>query len=82
MQSQVMKHICSKQDFISSKIKECCGKKITEREACVINTNKEEKPEDLSTRDLRFTDDENICQTRDSYKDSFFTEYYNSLLKV
>lgn len=82
MQSQVMKNICSKQDFISNKIKECCGKKITEREACVINTNKEEKPDDLSTRDLRFTDDENICQERDSNQDSFFTEYYNSLLKV
>ncbi|XP_041527445.1 afamin [Microtus oregoni] len=74
-QSQVMKHICSKQDFILNKIKECCGKETTEREACVINTNKEEKPDDLSTRDLRFTDDENICQERDSNQDSFFTEF-------
>ncbi|KAL1791284.1 afamin [Sigmodon hispidus] len=74
-QSQVMNHICSKQDFISSKIKECCEKKIPDREDCIININKEDKPEDLSLRAAKFTDSENVCQERDANPDGFFAEF-------
>ncbi|XP_055451904.1 afamin isoform X1 [Psammomys obesus] len=74
-QSQVMSHICSKQDSISGKIKECCGKKTPEREDCIINTNKDDRPEDLSPREPKFTDSENVCQERDSNPDKFFAEF-------
>lgn len=76
MQSQVMNHICSKRDFISSKIKECCEKETPESEECIINANKEDKPEDLSPRKPKFTDSGNMCQERDSNQDDFFAEYY------
>lgn len=82
MQSQVVNHICSKQDSISSKIKVCCEKKTLEREACIINANKDDRPEGLSLREAKFTESENVCQERDSDPDKFFAEYYNSLLKV
>ncbi|XP_051054143.1 afamin [Phodopus roborovskii] len=74
-QSQVMNHICSKQDFISSKIKECCEKKMPERGDCIINTNKEDKPEDLSPREPKFTDSQNVCQERDSNQDGLLIEF-------
>ncbi|XP_052591791.1 afamin [Peromyscus californicus insignis] len=74
-QSQVMNHICSKRDFISSKIKECCEKETPEREDCIINANKEDKPEDLPPREPKFTDSRNMCQERDSNQDDFFAEF-------
>lgn len=74
-QSKVTNHICSKQDSISSKIKACCEKKIPEREDCIINANKDDRPEGLSLREAKFTDSENVCQERDSDPDKFFAEF-------
>lgn len=74
-QSQVMNHICSKQDSISSKINECCEKKTPEREACIINANKDDRPEGLSLREAKFTDSENVCQERDADPEKFFAEF-------
>ncbi|KAL2780405.1 afamin precursor [Daubentonia madagascariensis] len=73
--SKVMNHICSKQESISSKIKECCEKKIPERGECIINSNKDDRPKDLSLREAKFTDSENICQERDIDPDNFFAEF-------
>ncbi|XP_052054764.1 afamin [Apodemus sylvaticus] len=74
-QSQVMNHICSKQDSISSKIKACCEKKTPEREDCIINASKDDRPEDLSLRIPKFSDSENVCRERDSDPDKFFAEF-------
>ncbi|XP_054342296.1 afamin [Pongo pygmaeus] len=73
--SKVMNHICSKQDSISSKIKECCEKKIPERGQCIINSNKDDRPKDLSLREAKFTDSENVCQERDADRDTFFAKF-------
>uniref|UniRef100_A0A2K5VX17 Albumin domain-containing protein n=1 Tax=Macaca fascicularis TaxID=9541 RepID=A0A2K5VX17_MACFA len=73
--SKVMNHICSKQDSISSKIKECCEKKIPERGQCIINSNKDDRPKDLSLREAKFTDSENVCQERDADPDIFFAKF-------
>lgn len=70
-----MNHICSKQDSISDKIKECCEKKTPEREDCIVNAPKDDRPEDLSLKEPRFTDSKNICRERDSDPDSFFSEF-------
>jgi hypothetical protein len=69
-----MNHICSKQDSISSKIEGCCEKKIPEREDCIINSKKDDRPKDLSLREAKFTDSENVCQERDTDPDNFFAE--------
>ncbi|XP_073898123.1 afamin isoform X2 [Castor canadensis] len=74
-QNQVMNHICSKQDSISSKIEGCCEKKIPEREDCIINSKKDDRPKDLSLREAKFTDSENVCQERDTDPDNFFAEF-------
>nr|XP_010340893.2 afamin [Saimiri boliviensis boliviensis] len=73
--SKIMNHICSKQDAVSSKIKECCEKKIPERDQCIINSSKDDRPKDLSLREGKFTDSENVCQERDADPDTFFAEF-------
>lgn len=69
-----MSHICSKQDSISSKIKECCKKKIPERGECIIASNKDNRPEDLGLREAKFTESENVCEERDANQTIFMAE--------
>ncbi|XP_032697799.1 afamin [Lontra canadensis] len=73
--SKVMSHICSKQDSISSKIKECCEKKIPERGECIIVSNKDDRPEDLALREAKFTESENVCEERDANQTIFMAEF-------
>lgn len=69
-----MSHICSKQDSISSKIKECCEKKIPEREDCIINSNKDDRPKNVSLTEAKLTGSEHLCQERDTDPDNFFAK--------
>ncbi|XP_006142976.1 afamin isoform X2 [Tupaia chinensis] len=73
--AKVMNHICSKQDSISTKIKDCCGKKMLERAECIFRLNRDDKPKDLSAREPKFTDSKNACQERDINPDNFFAEF-------
>ncbi|XP_066088855.1 afamin isoform X1 [Saccopteryx bilineata] len=73
--SQVMSHICSKQDFISNKIKQCCEKTIPERGECIIYSNKDDRPKDLSLREAKFTESENVCEERNADQDIFMAEF-------
>lgn len=74
IQSKVMSHICSKQDSISSKIKECCEKKIPERGECIIYSNKDDRPNNLPLREAKFTESENVCEERDADQENFMAE--------
>lgn len=69
-----MSHICSKQDSISSKIKECCEKKIPERGECIIYSNKDDRPKDLSLREAKFTESKRVCEDRDADQAIFFAK--------
>lgn len=69
-----MSHICSKQDSISSKIKDCCEEKIPKRGECIIYSNKDDRPKDLSLREAKFTENENVCEQRDANPDIFMAE--------
>ncbi|XP_012660776.1 afamin [Otolemur garnettii] len=73
--SKVASRICSKQESISSKIKECCEKEVPERGECIIYSNKDDRPKDLSPGEAKFTDSENVCQGRDADPDNFFAEF-------
>ncbi|XP_039701362.1 afamin [Pteropus medius] len=73
--SKVMDHICSKQDSISSKIKECCEKKIPERGECIISSNKDDRPKDLSLKETKFTENKNVCEERNADQDIFMAEF-------
>ncbi|XP_070265890.1 afamin isoform X2 [Myotis yumanensis] len=72
--SKVMSHICSKQDSISSKIKECCEKKIPERGECIIQS-KDDKPKDLSLKEDKFTENKNVCEERNADEDTFMAKF-------
>lgn len=69
-----MNHICSKQDSISSKIKECCEKKIPERGECIIQMNKDDKPKDLSLKEEKFTENKNVCEERNADQETFMAK--------
>ncbi|KAB0354208.1 hypothetical protein FD755_022746 [Muntiacus reevesi] len=73
--SKVMSHICSKQDSISSKIKDCCEKKIPERGECIIYSNKDDRPNDLSLREAKFIESDNVCEKRDADQANFMAEF-------
>ncbi|XP_006212589.1 afamin [Vicugna pacos] len=73
--SKIMSHICSKQDSISSKIKGCCEKKIPERGECIIYSNKDDRPNDLSLRETKFTESNNVCEERNADRGNFKTEF-------
>ncbi|KAM9237747.1 afamin-like [Dugong dugon] len=73
--SKVMSHVCTKQDSISRKVKECCEKKIPERGECIINSENDEKPKDLSPREAKFIDSKDVCQHRDADPENFLAEF-------
>ncbi|XP_060273181.1 afamin isoform X5 [Ovis aries] len=73
--SKVMSHICSKQDSISSKIKDCCEKNIPERGECIIYSNKDDRPNDLSLREAKFIESDNVCEKRDADQANFMAEF-------
>lgn len=68
-----MSHICSKQDSMSSKIKECCEKKIPERGECIIQS-KDDKPKDLSLKEEKFIENKNVCEERNADQDTFMAK--------
>ncbi|XP_036102183.1 afamin [Molossus molossus] len=73
--SKVMSHICLKQDSISSKIKECCEKQIPERGECIIHSYKDDRPEDLSLREAKFTENKNVCEERNADQHIFMAKF-------
>lgn len=74
VQSKVMSHICSKQDSISNNIKKCCEKKLPERGECIINSNKDDRPNDLSLNEPKFTENEHLCEERKADQDIFMAK--------
>lgn len=68
-----MDHICSKQDSISSEIKECCEKKIPESGECIISSNKD-RPKDLSLKETKSIENKNVCEERNANQDIFMAE--------
>ncbi|XP_045713629.1 afamin isoform X2 [Phyllostomus hastatus] len=80
--SKVMSHICSKQDSISNNIKKCCEKKIPERGECIINSNKDDRPNDLSLKESKFTENEHLCEERKADQDIFMANYLIKFTKM
>ncbi|XP_007941012.1 afamin-like [Orycteropus afer afer] len=73
--SKIVNDVCTKQNSISSKLKECCEKTILECAACIIYLDKDEKPKDLSPREAKFTDSKDVCQHQDADQDNFMNEF-------
>ncbi|XP_078532162.1 serum albumin-like isoform X2 [Lissotriton helveticus] len=60
--AEVVSRICVNQDNISSKLKECCERDLTERLECILKTEKDEKPADLSPQVREFIEHPDICK--------------------
>ncbi|KAM5271753.1 alpha-fetoprotein [Ctenodactylus gundi] len=72
---EIMSYICSKQDMLSSKIAECCKLPILELGHCIIHTESDGRPEDLSQNLNRFLGDRNYSQFTSGEKTMFFASF-------
>uniref|UniRef100_K7FQN8 Alpha fetoprotein n=1 Tax=Pelodiscus sinensis TaxID=13735 RepID=K7FQN8_PELSI len=72
-------YVCSHQDAISSKLKDCCDKPLVERSACIIQLDNDDKPADLSPTVREFIEDKDVCdhfaKEQDAYLAKFVYEY-------
>ncbi|XP_044537530.1 afamin [Gracilinanus agilis] len=74
-EAKIINYICSKPDSISSKIRDCCQLTIPQRGECIINSENDDKPKDLSPRAERFTEGDDVCQRLHEDKENFQTEF-------
>ncbi|KAM6346070.1 LOW QUALITY PROTEIN: alpha-fetoprotein-like [Podargus strigoides] len=76
---QLLHYVCTNQDILSSKIKQCCEKPLLQRSECIVNAENDDKPADLSSHVREFIKDKGICerfaQEKDRHLDRFLYEY-------
>ncbi|XP_043825487.1 afamin isoform X2 [Dromiciops gliroides] len=74
--AKIINYICSKQDSISSRIRDCCQLTVPQRGECIIfHSQNDDKPKDLSLRVERFTEGDDVCQHLHEDKENFLTEF-------
>ncbi|XP_061444788.1 albumin-like [Rhineura floridana] len=59
---KVSNYICSHQDTISSKVKNCCEESLLHRANCLAHGENDDKPADLSPTVREFIDNKEVCQ--------------------
>ncbi|XP_058153042.1 alpha-fetoprotein isoform X2 [Dasypus novemcinctus] len=83
---QLMNSICSKQAILSSKITQCCAQPGPFRGECIINSENDDKPDQLSLSLSRFTEDQFVCKQftdkQEDFLQEFIYEYTRSHLDV
>ncbi|XP_006898509.1 PREDICTED: alpha-fetoprotein [Elephantulus edwardii] len=72
---EIMSYICSHQDFLSSKIAECCKLPTLQRGHCIIQAENDDKPEGLSPNLNNFLGDRDFNQFSSEEKDSFLASF-------
>ncbi|NXG35259.1 FETA protein, partial [Dromaius novaehollandiae] len=76
---EILTYVCTNQDSISSKIKNCCEKPLLEKSECIINAENDDKPADLSLHIREFIEDKGVCerfaQEKDTHLARFLYEY-------
>ncbi|XP_072192013.1 alpha-fetoprotein-like [Excalfactoria chinensis] len=76
---EILHYVCTNHDVISSKIKKCCEKPLLQRSECIINTENDDKPANLSPQVREFIEDKGICerfaQEKDTHLARFLYEY-------
>ncbi|XP_008495626.2 serum albumin [Calypte anna] len=73
--AELMSYICSKQDVFSSKIKECCEKPVVEQSQCIIESDMDDKPEDLPSLAEKYIQDKEVCKSFERDHDGFLSEF-------
>ncbi|XP_057267614.1 alpha-fetoprotein-like [Pezoporus wallicus] len=76
---ELLHYVCTNQDILSSKIKQCCEKPLLQRSECIVNTENNDRPADLSPHVREFIEDKGICerfaQEKDTHLARFLYEY-------
>ncbi|CAI5790432.1 serum albumin-like [Podarcis lilfordi] len=70
--ADLIEYICTHQDTISTKVKDCCDRELLDREECLVNAENDDKPADLPSTFKEFVVKE-VCQN--------FTENKATLLE-
>ncbi|XP_009935539.2 albumin [Opisthocomus hoazin] len=73
--AELVVYVCSKQDILSSKIKECCEKPVVERSQCIIEADFDDIPEDLPSLVEKYVEDKEVCKHFEANHDGFLTEF-------
>ncbi|NXL89081.1 ALBU protein, partial [Alectura lathami] len=74
-QAEIVNYMCSKHEVFSSKIKGCCDKPIMERSQCILDTEFDDKPEDLPPLAEKYVQDKEVCKNFEAGHDPFLTEF-------
>ncbi|XP_074848146.1 albumin-like [Carettochelys insculpta] len=69
------KYVCSHQDAISSKLKDCCEKPLLEKTPCIAHLENDDKPADLSPTVREFIEDKDVCERFAKEKDAFLASF-------
>ncbi|NXF36058.1 ALBU protein, partial [Nyctibius bracteatus] len=73
--AELMTYVCSKQDILSSKIKDCCEKPVVERSQCIIEADFDDKPEDLPSLVEKYVQNKEVCKSFEAGHDEFLSEF-------
>ncbi|NWU96378.1 ALBU protein, partial [Upupa epops] len=73
--AELMNYICSKQEVFSSKIKDCCEKPVVERSQCVIESEFDDKPDNLPSLVATYIEDKEVCKRFEAGHDKFLSEF-------
>ncbi|XP_008051123.1 alpha-fetoprotein [Carlito syrichta] len=72
---KIISYVCSQQEYLSSKIAECCKLPILELGQCIIHAENDEKPEGLSPNLNRFLGDRDFNQFTSGEKNIFLASF-------
>ncbi|NWI70632.1 ALBU protein, partial [Todus mexicanus] len=73
--AELMTYICSKQDVFSSKIKDCCEKPVVERSQCIIESEYDDKPDNLPSLVEKYVQNTEVCKSYEAGHDAFMSEF-------
>ncbi|XP_030046485.1 serum albumin [Microcaecilia unicolor] len=73
--AELTEFVCSNQEKISTKLKECCDLEVGLRGECIIKAEKDAKPEGLSEKVTEFIQDAAVCQRYADEKDKFLASF-------
>ncbi|NXU57782.1 FETA protein, partial [Turnix velox] len=71
----LLHYVCTNQDMLSSKIKQCCEKPLLQRGECIVNAENDDKPAGLSPHIRDFIEDKGICQRFTQEKDMHLARF-------
>uniref|UniRef100_A0A8C8RWE5 Albumin n=1 Tax=Pelusios castaneus TaxID=367368 RepID=A0A8C8RWE5_9SAUR len=72
---EMTNYVCSHQDAVSSKLKDCCEKPVVEKGECIRHLENDDKPADLSPKVREFIEDTDVCDHFAKEQDAFLAKF-------